>query len=215
MSGRDATQPDTPRRKSPGRAPDPTKRSRIVREAAALFDRSGYHSTSMDDIARAVGISKPTLYHYFRSKDDILFYIHEEVIEFNIAQEERRNALGMSAAQQLLELITDVIELNVTRPGYVRVFFEHYRELPAEQQQEIQAKRDRFRDIVEGVIARGVEEGDFRPIDPRLATLFLLGAGNWSYQWFRADGPRTARELAYLFWDYFLRGMLENRDLTE
>jgi TetR/AcrR family transcriptional regulator, cholesterol catabolism regulator len=194
------------RRKPPGRARDPDKKSRIVREAAALFDRSGYHSTSMDDIAQAVGVSKPTLYHHFRSKDDILFSIHEEVIEFNIAQEERRNALGMSAAQQLLELLTDVIELNMTRPGYVRVFFEHYRELPAEQQVEIQEKRDRYRDLVEGVIARGVETGEFRPLEPRLATLFLVGASNWAYQWFRPDGPRTAREIAYAFWDYFIRG---------
>lgn len=206
MSGTGGVESSPAKRRRPGRVADPTKKSRIVQEAAALFDRNGYHSTSMEDIAAAVGISKPTLYYHFRSKDDILFSIHEEVIELNIAREERRNAMVMPATQQLLELITDVIELNVTRPGYVRVFFEHYRELPAEQQQEIQKRRDYYRDLVEAVIARGVKSGELRPMEPRLATLFLVGASNWVYTWFRPDGPRTPGEIAQTFWDFFIRG---------
>jgi len=48
------------------------RRAEIVEIAARLFDRHGYHSTSMDDIAEAVGLRKPSLYHYFKSKDQIL-----------------------------------------------------------------------------------------------------------------------------------------------
>src|SRR6516165_1267228 len=57
------------------------RKHEIVTAAASVFDRDGYGSTSMDDIARTVGIAKPTLYHYFSSKDEILTSIHEEFID--------------------------------------------------------------------------------------------------------------------------------------
>ena len=191
-----------------------TKRANIIREAAALFDRHGYHSTSMDDLAQAVGLSKPTLYHHFRSKDDILFFIHEEMIEFNISREEERNSQGLSASQQILEIVRDIFEMNETHPGYVRVFFEHYRELPLKQQRSIQVKRGQYRDLVQGVIQRGLDAGEFRGVDPRLATLFLLGASNSTYQWFQPDGAKTPRELAHVFWDFLMRGMLQQTPST-
>lgn len=56
------------------------KRGQIATRAAALFDGQGYHATTMEDIAAAVGIAKPTLYHYYRPKAEILYAIHEECV---------------------------------------------------------------------------------------------------------------------------------------
>ena len=65
------------------------RRQQIISLAAGLFDQSGYSSTTMDDIAREVGVAKPTLYHYFPSKDDILHAIHEEFIDLLMSRHER------------------------------------------------------------------------------------------------------------------------------
>ncbi len=186
------------------------KRAEIVRVAAELFDEEGYHGTGMDDIARAVGIRKPTLYHYFKSKDEILFWIHEDVIDLIIDRQAARARLTMSGGQELLEMIADIFELLETRPGRSRTFLEHFRELLPEQQQIVRAKRERYQEGFEEVLTRGVESGEFREVDVRLASLTILGACNWGYQWFRPDGSMRSRDIAYWISDFIAEGLRPN-----
>lgn len=183
------------------------KRREIVTTAAALFESEGYSTTSMAAIARANGLAKPSLYHYFASKDEILFAIHDEFIDLLIDRRDRRVEALLSPEDELREVFGDVFELMDSHRGHVRVFFEHYRELPEQQQQVIRRKRDAYEGWVEGVVRRGNETGAFRPVNPRLVTLALFGMSNWAYQWYRSDGPMTSRQIALNFWDYLIRGI--------
>lgn len=179
----------------------------IVDRAAVLFDERGYHRVSMEDIAAAVGIRKPTLYHYVRSKDQILALIHHEFMSLVISRAEARSEVAMPPAQRLLEFMADILELMHTHRGHVRVFFEHHRELPPEEQSAVRAIRDRYERMVEGAIREGAESGAFRTTAPRLTTLALFGMCNWAYQWYQREGPLRTREIAYTFWDVLLRGL--------
>jgi AcrR family transcriptional regulator len=192
-------------RREPGSAAT-VKRNQVVEKAAELFDAAGYHSTGVADIAAAAGISKPTLYHYFAGKDEILFWIHEEFMDELIARQEKRARISMPPSACILELMSDMLEMTETRPG-VRVFHEHLRELRDDQQQLVRDKRERYQNLVEDVIREGVASGELRALDPRLATLALFGMVNWAYQWFRPDGPLGSREIAYSFWDIFVKGL--------
>ena len=187
--------------------PADARRRDIVENAAQLFESEGFATTSMERIARAVGLAKPSLYHYFASKDDILFAIHEEFINLLIERQEQRALTQLRPPQKLLEVFGDVFDLMDTHRGHVRVFFEHYRELPISQQEVIKAKRDAYEQSVEAVIVAGNASGELRGVDPRLVTLALFGMSNWSYQWFTSGGPMTARQIALQFWDYFMRGI--------
>lgn len=182
------------------------RRRDIVKTAALLFESEGYRTTSMESIARAVGLAKPTLYHYFASKDDILYAIHEEFITLLIDRQEQRAGMDLTPEHQLLEVFGDVLELMETHRGHVRVFFEHYRELPEAQQEVIKVKRDAYERSVEAILVAGHRSGALRPIDARLSTLALFGMVNWAYQWYRSDGPLTARQIAVQFWDLYLNG---------
>ena len=183
------------------------RRQQIITMAAEQFDHAGYSSTTMDDIARKVGVAKPTLYHYFPSKDDILHAIHEEFIDLLIARHESRAGTGLRPEQLLLEAMADILELMETHRGHVRVFFEHHRELPAEARGPIRVKRDHYEQIVEGLIAEGVDRGVFRETDPHLAALATFGVCNWAYQWYRPGGSLRSREIAYQFWNYLVYGL--------
>lgn len=183
------------------------RRQQIISIAASLFDKSGYTSTTMDDIAREVGVAKPTLYHYFPSKDDILHAIHEEFIDLLISRHEAREGTGLRPEQLLLEAMADILELMETHRGHVRVFFEHHRELPAEARGPIKVKRDRYEQIVEDLISQGIDLGVFRDVDSHLATLAAFGMCNWAYQWYRAGGTLRSREIAYQFWNYLVYGL--------
>jgi TetR/AcrR family transcriptional regulator, cholesterol catabolism regulator len=183
------------------------RKAEIVLTAAQLFDEAGYANTTMEDIARAVGIAKPTLYHYFPSKDEILYDIHGEFIDLLIDRHNQRLAVGLGPEQQLLEVIADILELMETHRGHVRVFFEHYRELPAAQQATIKVKRDSYEKAVETIFREGCESGVFRDLDPRLASLATFGMCNWGYQWYQAAGKYRPRELAYIFWGFLVNGI--------
>jgi AcrR family transcriptional regulator len=183
------------------------RRQQIISLAAGLFDQSGYSSTTMDDIAREVGVAKPTLYHYFPSKDDILHAIHEEFIDLLISRHEARAGTGLRPEQLLLEVMADILELMQTHRGHVRVFFEHHRELPEEARGPIRVKRDRYEKIVEDLISEGIEMGVLRQTDAHLATLATFGMCNWAYQWYRPGGQLRSREIAYQFWNYLIYGL--------
>jgi AcrR family transcriptional regulator len=183
------------------------RRQQIISVAAGLFDEGGYANTTMDDIAGEVGVAKPTLYHYFPRKDDILHAIHEEFIDLLISRHENRSGRGLRPEQLLLEAMADILELMDTHRGHVRVFFEHHRELPAEARGPMRIKRDRYEKIVEDLIREGIELGVLRQTDAHLATLATFGMCNWAYQWYHPGGQLRSREIAYQFWNYLIYGL--------
>jgi AcrR family transcriptional regulator len=190
----------------------PDRRRTIIDAAAGLFDARGYHQTSVEEIAEAAGIRKPSLYHYFKSKDELLFWIHEEFVDHLLERHASRLRLPLTMTQRLFEVMADILELMETHRGHVRVFFENYRELPEPHKDNIKRKRDSYDAMVEDLVARGIEAGEFRPVDVRLATLAVFGACNWAYQWYRSSGALRSREVAYVFHELFLHGLAADRD---
>lgn len=184
------------------------RRSGIVAEAARLFDEQGYHNSSMEAIAERVGLAKPSLYHYFRAKDEILLAIHNEMIELILARHEERVAAGIgSCGDELKEMMGDVISLMETHPGHLRIFFEHQRELPSSFRVPVREERNRFRDELAELIRRGISSGEFRPVDVPLTTMAILGMANWTYQWLHPRGSRTAADVTDHFWRLAMRSI--------
>jgi len=183
------------------------RRAEILEESARLFDRSGYNKTSMNDIAEAVGVRKPTLYHYFDTKDQILYWLHEEFINTLLTQQEARIAEQVPADLMVFEIMADILALMQTHKGHVRTYFENHRELPERHRTTSHEKRDRYRRMLEDAIAQGTKEGTFRHVDPGLTALAIFGMVNWAYQWYEIDGTRSPRDIATVFADLVLNGL--------
>ena len=185
---------NAPRTRRPRNADD--RRAEIVLRAAELFDDVGYHLTSMDDIARAVGLAKPSLYHYFTSKDRILLAIHEEFISILLGrQRQRLEQDDRGISDLLLDVMVDICDLMRTHRGYVRVFFEHHRELPEAARREALAARDAYFDSVRDLFERGRAE-NLLTGDPMLNSMALFGMCNWVYQWYDPRGTLTSLDVA-------------------
>jgi AcrR family transcriptional regulator len=186
------------------------KRGQIVSEAAALFDNRGYHATTMEEIASSVGIAKPTLYHYYRSKDEILYAIHEEFIDLLLAEHEQRATDTSLGPDELLQGIAgDILDLMETHRGHVRTFFEHHRELPIRERSTIRRKRDDYARIVESLLQQGVDQGIF-DTDPKMCALHFFGMCNWAYQWYRS-GSEPPRSIGEEFWRMLRDGIRMHR----
>lgn len=182
------------------------RRQQIITQASELFDQVGYHLTSMDDIAQAVGLAKPSLYHYFPSKDSILLAIHEEFISILLGRQKARLERDASIDDQLLDVMVDICDLMRTHRGYVRVFFEHHRELPEDSRKEALAARDEYFDSVRSLFVHGHDDGHLEG-DPMLSAMALFGMCNWVYQWYDPRGSLTSLDVARFFHRVLLHGV--------
>lgn len=195
---------DGPSDRSGGRV---SRREELIFAAASLFAEEGFHQTSMERLAEHVGLAKPTLYHYFKSKEEILFEIHLHFIEPLIKSQLRRVELGMDPSQMLLEYIVDHLEALRDKPGLLQLFFEHRRELGSARQVEARENRRRYRLLIEDIIRAGITSGQFREVDVRLTTFALFGMVNWASKWYRLEKQLNPREAGYILWDQFWRGL--------
>ncbi|MGW4589323.1 TetR/AcrR family transcriptional regulator [Amycolatopsis thermoflava] len=184
------------------------RRAHIVRAAARLFEQKGYHNTNVGDIAEAVGLRKATLYHYVKSKAQILVWIHDDTTGPLLERLEKDIANGIEPREGLRHVVADILELMETKPGYLRVYFEHHREIPEDLQAESKRKRDRYQHLVETLIEDGVQRGLFRKdLNVRLTVLTLFGMTNWSYQWYTPGGEYGYHRLADELLKTFLLGV--------
>jgi AcrR family transcriptional regulator len=188
------------------RRPGDAKRSELIRGAAELFDTKGYHRTSMADIAAATGLQKPTLYHYFTSKEDLLFMIHEEFASQMLGRMQSRESIPMVGSQRLLEAMVDILEVIHSHRGYVRSFWDHVGELSPENQAKVHPMRARLQAHVEQIIQDCIDSGEFRPVDAHMAAFAVWGVTSWAMKWYQPGGRLKPRDIAYQFWDFFVHG---------
>jgi len=184
------------------------KRQQIIERCADLFDAGGYHRATMQMLADEVGLGKPTLYHYFRSKTDILYAIHQQHIAAlmdGLDSEQRR---GASHGELLIHACRDILEEGAKHPGYVRAFFEHYGELDDPKRSEIRKRRQEYFAKICGIIRSGIAEGVFRKCDVEITAYGFLGMCSWAYHWYPAMADKISpRELAAMLCDTFLHGL--------
>ena len=183
------------------------RKREIVQGAARLFDRVGYHGVSMSMIAEAAGVKKPTLYHYIKSKDEILFMLHELFIGTLRKNTDARMEQGADELAILRGLLVDTLRLLHDYPGYMRAFFEHTRELSHEQRKVIAIKRDEYIVLIVGIIEQAMAKGLINKDDPRLVANCLFAIGNWPYQWYRPGRDPAPEIIAERCWQIFLRGL--------
>ena len=191
------------------------RRQDIATKAALLFDQQGYHQTTMEDIADLMGIKKPTLYHYFRSKDEILSLIHEVFVDLLLSKQEERNGLMISYEDLLRNSMRDIIRLMVTHRSHVRVFFEHYRELHEPFQSSIRLKRDEYFRLIASYIQTGIDDKKYKISNANLGALAMFGMCNWAYTWFNPNGPYSADNRADHFWSWLTTGFIQGADFKE
>jgi AcrR family transcriptional regulator len=183
----------------------------IIQAAAQIFRQKGYHGTSMQDIADAVQLQKASLYYHISGKQEILVSILDHALDLMIADLEGVIAADTSPAEQLRQAMSTYVGRLAADADLAAVLLLEHRSLDAEARSSHIRRRDRFESLWRGIIQRGIEQGDFRPQDPRLATFALLGVLNWTITWFRPEGDFTPDQIANLYTDLFLHGLLANQ----
>ena len=182
------------------------QRETILARAAELFAQRGYASTSMNNVAEACGFSKPTLYHYYRDKYDLLVNIAEDHVT-RLAEVVREvEAEGLPAEARLRQFILRFVGEYAGAQNAHRVLTEDVRFLNPQDQDRVLGHE---REVVAG-FARAI--GEMRPAmrQARLTkplTMLLFGMINWMFTWLEPDGELDYGAMAPIVADLFFGGV--------
>ena len=180
-----------------GKITDPhSARGRLLTKAAHLFKEKGYERTTVRDLAREVGIQSGSIFHHFRSKEEILLAVMEETILYNTERMCAAIRAVSSPKEKVLELIRCELEsvLGVTGEAMAVLVYE-WRSLSDENQQRILKLRDIYEGIWMDVLNEAKDQGLMQG-DTFIARRFLTGALSWTVTWYRPGGSLSLDELA-------------------
>ncbi|AZD09611.1 Acyclic terpenes utilization regulator AtuR, TetR family [Pseudomonas chlororaphis] len=180
-----------------GQLTDPdSARGKLLQTAAHLFRNKGYERTTVRDLASAVGIQSGSIFHHFKSKDDILRAVMEETIHYNTALMRAELAEAGSVRERVLALIRCELQSIMGGSGEaMAVLVYEWRSLSAQGQADVLALRDIYEQIWLQVLGEAKEAG-FIKGDVFITRRFLTGALSWTTTWFRAEGSMTPEQLA-------------------
>ena len=182
------------------------QREAILVRAAELFALQGYDSTSMNEVAQACGVSKPTLYHYVRDKYQLLVEIAEGHVDRLRAVVDEVAAQPMADEQRLRLLIERFVEEYADAQSDHRVLTEDVRFLEPDDRARVLGAQRQVVDAFAQVIARLRPElapaGLHKPL-----TMLLFGMINWMFTWLQPDGRFSHEDMAPVVADLFLHGL--------
>lgn len=188
------------------------KRNAILERSAALFAQKGVDRASMAEIARACGVSKALLYHYYAGKDELVFdIIHTHLSQMDSALAAVKNP-DDPAETQIRKLVGEVLDIYRDADHLHKVQLNGIPALPAEKAEKIkQTERSIVRRFSDAVDALNPELGgkDKKLLTP--VTMSIMGILNWVYMWFRDDGGLSRSAYADAVTDMVINGIRPRR----
>jgi AcrR family transcriptional regulator len=181
------------------------RRDELTRVAARLFAEKGYAGTSLGDLAEAVGVQKPSLYHHIDSKEDLLWEVAWAGAEAFHAGLDGVPA-DVPATERIRLALRAHLAVVAGQLDIATVFTREWRHLAGERREQFRAERRRYEERIRDLFREGVEQSALRTdLDLATAALLFLSAANWAYTWLR-PGVDTD-ELADRLYAVLLDGM--------
>ena len=210
-AGKSAPAPGSPWRSSRERLRDrELKRDAVIRAAAREFNRKGNHNTSLDDIAAALEVTKPTVYYYVTSKEQLLFECFVAGVEQIRAAFREVRQLGVPARERLNAVLRHYGEAVASEFGWCMVRAED-QDLSPGMSRHIKALKSEIDHGIRRLIREGVQDGSIEPCDAKMTAFALAGALNWIAHWYREDRSLTGAQIADAFVAIFEAGLRPRR----
>jgi AcrR family transcriptional regulator len=189
------------------------KRIEILRAAAAIFRRRGYHGASVDQIASALNMAPGNLYYYFRNKEEILYVCHDYSLGLILKEIKDVERSDLPPDRQIHRLIVAFVHLFIDVLHGTAWTLEVESLSPALLKKVI-AKRDRIDKGFRKIITEGMRSGLFAARDPKLVSFVIFGAINWIPRWYDPAGRATSHHIAQVFADYLVAGLQQSNRMT-
>lgn len=172
------------------------KRNLIISEASKLFKEKGFGGATMRDLAERVGIEAASMYNHIRSKDEIL-----EEICFGIGRKYDEqlaeiDKTRISCPEKIEAIIAFHIQMIIEDSNAVSVLNNDWKFLNSEKMVEFKTMRNEYEKHLAAIIAKGIEEGSFKPVNVSVALFTILSSLRWVELWYKPSRGVTKEELA-------------------
>lgn len=183
------------------------KRQAVIEAGARLFNENGFEKTSLEDLAKSLGITKRTIYYYVQSKDEILMEVIRQSMHLleRIAQTAENDT--RSAVHKIAVIIDEYASWITTDFGACLVLTRENM-LTDEVRLELRARKNQLDWLIRNAVTEGIKAGEIRETcDPRLTSAAVFGALNWVPFWNRGPTPTPASEISDQFKHSFVEGL--------
>jgi AcrR family transcriptional regulator len=185
----------------------------ILRTSARIFALKGYHSTSMRDIAGATKVSLSGLYHYCRSKEELLYLIQDNCFGHVLERLEGRLSETKDPLEKLRFVIENHLSFFADNMAEMKVLSHEADSLEGEMQEQVNGKKQQYTSLVRKILSevqssRARKDGGAQKIDLTVGTYALFGMMNWIYNWYDPSGKLSIGDLVDNITRLFLNGFL-------
>lgn len=181
----------------------------ILRNAARIFAEKNYHSTTMRDISRATNVSLAGLYHYCKSKEELLFLIQDNCFGRVLERLEERLQEVNDPISQLRIFIENHLSFFAANMAEMKVLSHEAESLAGDLHTHVSTKKEKYtrlaRTILQEIQQRQENQSQ---VDLTVATYALFGMMNWIYNWYDPQGKLKVSELVDNVTRLFLQGFV-------
>ncbi|APG48002.1 TetR/AcrR family transcriptional regulator [Phaeobacter porticola] len=184
------------------------KRAQILKSAAKVFAEQGFDRASMTQLARECGISKANIYHYYDSKDAVLFGVLDTYLSDLRDRVCSVDVSALSPDQRLRRIVSEILLAYQGADHEHQVQISAMGALPEEQQKLLRAYQRELVQLVSGALAGVADEGIAKdPAKLRAATMSVFGMLNWYYMWNSGAGSEAREDYAQMVADLTMNGI--------
>jgi len=178
-----------------------------LRSATNIFFSKGFHATSIEDVARDVGMLKGSLYYYIKSKDDLLFQLLMAGIEDGDAYIAQQIDVTRDPVEQLERAVRAQINYIIQNKVPFGLFLHEFDSLSGKRQHKLISVMSRYNSRFVDLVRRGQEQGKLMEGEPWIIVNGILGMCNWLYRWYDTDHVSDPEEVKQIFVKMILDGI--------
>jgi AcrR family transcriptional regulator len=184
-----------------------TRLEAVLHSAANIFFAKGFHATSIEDVARDVGMLKGSLYYYIKSKDDLLFQLLLAGIEDGDAFIAQQSDPAGDPVEQLERAIRAQIDYIIQNKVPFGLFLHEFESLPGKRQHKLTAVMSRYNNRFVNLVRAGQTQGKLMKGEPWIIVNGMLGMCNWLYRWYDIDHVSDTEQIKQVFVNMIFSGI--------
>lgn len=184
------------------------RREQIYSAGARLFAEKGYERTSLQEVAEVLGVTKPALYYYFSSKEQLLFELMSFVMDRVSEDLTEVCQSGLAPVEKLRGLIRRYVSFFAAHPAELTLMSTAVDSLGEDLRGVILGREREYLKLVKGIVTELLIGHPARRLNETSAAFALLGGMSWIFKWYDPEGSIPPDELADDFFEVFTHGLL-------
>jgi AcrR family transcriptional regulator len=186
------------------------RREEIYEKALALFIEHGYVQTPLSRIAEVLNLTKAGLYHYFKSKEELLFFIHEHSLQKDFIPTLEAAEKISDPQKRITYFLKKYTEKSLTKNAAAKMLIQEANKLKPEHHERIKKVWRRAFDLICNALSELEEAGKVGRINKTFATFAAIGMCSWTFYWFDYDRKTSGEELSDTYVNIFFEGLLKD-----